>query len=108
MMTKQATSETLEIVRFRLNEGTNSSQFLEAVAQMNQSFLSKQAGFLNRQLAQAEDGIWTDIVHWESLQKAQEAMQIAETMPNLMHFMQMIDATSIRMEHITLQNSFAK
>ncbi len=89
----------LEIVEFILLPQISATQFLEAHQQVHLNWVRHQPGFLRRETVCNPEGIWKDVVSWESLAHAQEAserlMQEAEALP----WMQMMDPESIVMYH---------
>ena len=64
-------TETLEIVTFRLKPGTEAG-FVANNAVMT-DWLARQPGFLARHLGKREDGVWVDVVRWQSLEQAKAA-----------------------------------
>lgn len=75
-------SDTIELVRFRLQPGKTSADWLKANEKIN-DWIMRQPGFHFRSLSETDDGEWMDLVYWESLEAAEAAGQKfgAEMMP---------------------------
>jgi hypothetical protein len=65
-------SDTIELVRFRLQQGKTSADWLKANEKIN-DWIKLQPGFRFRSLSETEDGEWLDMVYWESLDAAKKA-----------------------------------
>jgi hypothetical protein len=61
------------IISFKLKDGVSPEDFLAASDKIQENYLSKCKGFMNRQLMLI-DGIWTDWLIWETLPDAENAM----------------------------------
>lgn len=55
--------EVLQLIRFRLQRG-RSRDYLALSADIYEHFLLVQDGFLGREVLQAEDGTWHELVRW--------------------------------------------
>ncbi len=62
-------SDTIELVRFRLQAGKTSADWLKANEKIN-DWIKVQPGFRFRSLSETDDGEWIDMVYWESLDAA--------------------------------------
>lgn len=93
--------QTIELVSFRL-AGAQSQDFVAANAAVN-SWLAAQPGFLRRELAEGEDGIWLDVVSWETEAAAKSAAAAMERKMGDFVAMAMIDPASITMRHARLK-----
>ena len=69
----------IEWAPFRLRAGVTEPELLAASEAIQREFLSRQAGFLHRELARGADGLWADIVHWANGAAAEAAMAVAPT-----------------------------
>jgi len=65
------------IITFKLKDGVSDNDFLAASDSIQENYLSKCKGYLNRQLMKI-DGMWTDWVIWATLPDAQNSMSKAE------------------------------
>lgn len=67
----------IEWAPFRLRDGVCETELLEASSAIQREFLYRQPGFVRRELARSDDGLWTDVVHWASGEMAQAALAAA-------------------------------
>jgi len=65
-------SDTIELVRFRLQPGKTSAEWLKANEKIN-DWMKSQPGFRFRSLSETDDGEWLDVVYWENLETAKAA-----------------------------------
>lgn len=91
-------NRAVELVLYKAVEGTGEDDFLEASDAM-MSDLMGLSGFIDRELAKNEDGYWLDIVHWNSLEEAQQAANDALNIPSCLAFFEMIDDADMKMMH---------
>jgi len=77
------------IITFRLKEGISAEDFLAASDEIQEQYLSKCKGFLNRQLM-IIDGVWTDWIIWETMADADNAMSQSYTNESSIKFTSMI------------------
>jgi hypothetical protein len=68
---------TVEWAPFQLAEGVDEATLLAASAALQGEFLSKQSGFIKRELVKAKDNQWVDLVYWNSLEEAEQAAKNA-------------------------------
>ncbi len=97
------TDTAIEIATFRLASGTTEA-FLAANAEID-LWLGRQPGFVQRRLAEREDGALVDIVTWRTLADAKAA---AERFPlDLANCpaMSMIDPARMEMTHGLLKHA---
>jgi antibiotic biosynthesis monooxygenase (ABM) superfamily enzyme len=93
--------QSVELVTFRLNPGTDRATFL-AAAKRTEATIRRQPGFLARMLAEGEDGTWADIVTWASHDTALAAAKAVMSDPDFAPFVAMIDGPSVKMSHSAL------
>lgn len=62
----------VEVALFRLKAGITDEEFLPS-SELIQQHLDQSQGYISRELVKAPDGQWVDIVHWTSLEAANEA-----------------------------------
>lgn len=91
----------LEIVTFRLKEGSDVEVFLEA-AKATFPFAAGLSGFGNRRLTVDDEGLWTDVVEWDSLANAKSAAEAFMEAPVVGPFVQMIDLSTATMRHANI------
>ena len=65
------------IISFKLKDGVSTEDFLAASDKIQESYISKCKGFINRQLM-IIDGVWTDWVIWNTLPDAKNSMRKSE------------------------------
>ena len=65
-------SDTIELVRFRLQAGKTAAEWLKANEKINE-WVKAQPGFRFRSLSETDDGEWIDMVYWESLEASRKA-----------------------------------
>lgn len=99
-------TQTVEIVQFRLKPGTDEDTFLAAAAD-TQAAIARLPGFLTRELLKGEDGLWVDVVHWRSKAEALAAAEAFATLPEVAPFGAMIDEAAMTMLHLAQARSFA-
>jgi hypothetical protein len=51
------------------------------IEKRQREFLSKQKGFIKRDLARVADGQWADVIYWESRESVEQTMQNAPENP---------------------------
>lgn len=93
--------QSIELVTFRLNSGTDRMAFLTA-AKGTDTLVRRQPGFQARMLTEAPDGTWTDIVTWASHADATAAAEAVMADPAFAPFAMMIDGPSVKMTHSAL------
>lgn len=93
--------QSIELVTFRLNPGTDRAAFLEN-ARRTEALIRRQPGFQARMLTEAEDGTWSDIVTWASHAAAVAAAEAVLSDPDFAPFGAMIDGATVRMSHSAL------
>ena len=88
----------IEIVQFRLADGVDRDEFINAAANTMPA-LCDTDGFIGRVLSEGEDGSWTDHVRWTDADAAQAAM--AESMENeaLLPFIMSVDPDTMTLAY---------
>jgi len=72
--------QVLQLIRFRLRPG-QSRAYLALSAEIFSDFLARQAGFLGREVLQAEDGTWHELVRWQDPPTSDEANTVWDRHP---------------------------
>ena len=91
----------IELMQFRLMDGTDADEFLAADRRLQEEFAYHQPGLLRRTTAQSNDGEWVVIDHWQTAADADACSErwahdaIAQT------FMRHIDLSWIRVQRYT-------
>ena len=98
----EAGGKVLELVVFKLNGGVSHEQFL-ATNDAVSAWISKQPGFVSRELSYDADGDrWIDVIWWETMQSAGAAAELALTSDSCAPMFALIDMESTLMLHGTL------
>jgi hypothetical protein len=71
-------SKAVEFSAFKLKKGVFISDFLRIADEFNEGFLSKQKGYISRQLL-VENEKWADYVLWETIEDIHNAFKVAES-----------------------------
>ena len=90
--------QVAEIVSFRLKNGTDRATFLTD-ARATAPLLQRTDGFIRRALSEGDDGTWTDIVYWSSMEAAKSAAEHVVRHPDFAPFGAAIDGPSVAMRH---------
>jgi hypothetical protein len=94
-----ATGPVMEIASFRLMPSVSDADFLSA-AQATEAVVAAQPGFLRRSLLRDDQGIWIDMVTWQSLPLAQTAAETVVADPAFAPFGAAIAMESLSMRHL--------
>ncbi len=62
-------SDTIELVRFRLQAGKTAADWLKTNEKINE-WMKAQPGFQFRSVSETDDGEWWDLVYWASVEAA--------------------------------------
>lgn len=91
----------LEVVIAKPKAGISMQNFIAADKKMEQDFVSKQKGFIRREVAVSGDGDLFVIVHWASLQDAEAAGAAFMSAPSAKPRMEMSDTSLFK--HYVIQ-----
>jgi hypothetical protein len=72
---------TIEWAPFQLVEGVDEATLLAASEALQSEFVSRQSGFIRRDLVKTKENHWVDIVYWNSPEAAEQAVQNAANSP---------------------------
>lgn len=67
----------IEWAPFELAEGFDEKTLLQASEALQKDFLSKQKGYIRRELLKGKNNQWVDLVYWESREDAEQAAKNA-------------------------------
>jgi len=67
-------SDTIELVRFRLQPGKTAADWLKASEKIS-DWMKVQSGFQFRSVSETDDGEWWDLVYWASMDAARAAAE---------------------------------
>ena len=91
-------NKTIELVIFKLINGSASNDFVAANEKLSE-WLRNQPGFEFRNLSLQDDGSWVDVLQWSSMENAKRAAEkIMQELGNS-PCMAMIDPDSVKMSH---------
>ena len=91
--------KVLELVVYKLNEGVSREHFLGTNGAVS-TWISRQPGFISRELVYDRDGDrWVDVVWWETMEQAHAASQAAMTSESCQPMFALIDMESALMLH---------
>ena len=86
----------IEIVNYRLVDGTDKDRFLDINRVVGAEFTSAQPGFVRREIGQADDGTWLIAVYWETSEHARASIgNIDKIPPSVETYMSMIDRATL-------------
>ncbi|MGR3635605.1 MAG: antibiotic biosynthesis monooxygenase family protein [Shimia sp.] len=93
----------LEIVRYRVKDGVTPEAAL-AAWEKSQPFANAQPGFVSRKLAHTSEGIFADIVEWETMEAALAVMEEfkVDKHPELADLVAVLDDDSVEIQHFTV------
>jgi Antibiotic biosynthesis monooxygenase len=98
-VTDTAGEGTLELVVFKLKEGTTREEFLATDAAAS-GWMRQQPGFISHELSYAaESDRWIEIARWESLEEAEAAAGAAMSSDSCAPMFALIDMESALMLH---------
>lgn len=83
----------LEAMRYQLNEQISTDDFIDSNQELA-TWLDQQAGFISRQLALCEDGMWLDQIVWADPIAAKQADDAFMPAMGQSRYMQMIKLSS--------------
>jgi len=100
------TKKVIELASGKLASGTNEAEFIKAAEAVQESFLSKQPGYISRDFFKGEDGVWGDMVHWDSLAEAEQASKAAMESSVCGSYFSMFNQESISMQYMEVIHSW--
>jgi hypothetical protein len=89
-------AQVVEIVTFSLNADANADAYL-AISQKSGDWAKAHPGFVSRQLARGEDGVWTDITVWDNAENAKASQASFMEQDFAMEMIGMIEKDSFSM-----------
>nr|WP_299389025.1 hypothetical protein [Allomuricauda sp.] len=73
--------QIMEWAPFTIKEGVTKTELLEASKALQTDFLQNQKGFVRRELLIQSDHNYIDLVQWETMEAARDAMNNAKESP---------------------------
>ncbi len=97
--------KVMECVYFNLVEGVSEELFLEVSKKFNDEFVSKQEGYIRRELLNLENK-WLDTVVWENSNVADEVAKVMHKSEIAMEFMAFIDVSTIDFKRFNMIEAY--
>lgn len=85
--------QIIEFAPFTLAEGVDEPTLFAASDALQTEFLSRQSGFIRRDLLKAGDHKWADVIYWDSRESVEHAMQQASNNPAALQYFQLMENT---------------
>lgn len=98
-------SKVVEFATFNLKKGVSVSDFLLVSEKFNSGFLSVQKGYISRELLASKD-IWADLVVWESMEDAQNAVKEFYKNSLVEEYMSFIEENSGDLLHFSVEKIY--
>jgi hypothetical protein len=98
-------SNVIEFVKFKLKADVTARDFLAASDRFQKEYLVKCKGYISRRLS-LKDDTWLDIVMWETMDDAQNAMTAAYGSPLFTDFGSLLDEADCEAEHYVVQRNY--
>ena len=92
-----ADGNTIEIVTFKVKEGTSQDEFVRLNKDVENNFVAQQPGFVSRETAINEDGEVVVVLHWESPDAAQGSMDKFTAADETQDFQKVLDMDTFKM-----------
>lgn len=89
----------VEIAMSRAKEGVDEAE-IWAAATAAQADMDSLPGIIRRETLKDENGLWVDIVYWESMEAAQNALPLAHEKPQLARLFSLLDLETSQMYHL--------
>ncbi len=105
--TTKADAPTIETVTFKLQPGIEETEFVEAAKATEALLERKGARIERRMLIRDEEGLWTDVVHWQSEMQAKAMAVSLMEEPEFAKMMPMIDPETVTMRHSAIHWTMA-
>ena len=98
-------SNAVMFISFNLAEGASVPDFLLAAEKLNNEFMSKQKGYISwKQLFDGET--WADLLTWESMDDANNAMESSGTNALANEFFLFLDQESVKVHLYSVERSY--
>ena len=82
---------------FKLKDGIDPKAFEKIDARVENTYITKQPGFISRESGLTEDNYWRVVVHWESFEDADASMASFMSAPATAAFMKAADTSTMVM-----------
>ena len=98
-------ANAVEFTAFRLKKGIEVAEFLRVSDEFNEEFLSKQQGYISRQLL-VEGEKWVDYVLWETEKDIHQAFRLAEDDVVASKYLSCINLNSCKSNFFTIEKEY--
>lgn len=96
----------LEVTSFNIKTTVSELEFNELDAEIEETFTSKQPGFIRRQSGVDEQGRYAVLVYWKSLADAEASMNKFMSDESVANYAGMIDGSTVKMSRFTTTDEF--
>ncbi|MUH36166.1 hypothetical protein D9O36_09955 [Zobellia amurskyensis] len=96
----------LEVTSFNLKPTADASEFNALDAEIEETFTSKQPGYIRRQSGVDDKGRYVVVVYWETLADAKASMDKFMGDASVATYANMIDGSSMKMSRFTITDAF--
>ena len=98
-------SNVVMLISYKLAKGSSTSDFLLASEKVQSEFLSKQKGYISWKVL-ADGDTWADLLTWETMTDAQNAMAASETNAANQAFFAFLDQESVNIQLFSVEKSY--
>lgn len=86
----------LEVVQYRLVDGTDVDAFLGLNREVGEEFYRPQPGYIHREIGRSDEGIWLISCTWETVEHARASIALTGNIPDKVKtYRSMIDQGSV-------------
>lgn len=96
----------IEIVRLRPAAGVSEAEFLAASDRFEQDYMRHRHGFQKRTLLRGDNGDWSVLVDWETMEDAEASMNAFPNDPASAPFNAVIDPATFEMKRFAVAKEF--
>lgn len=93
----------VEVITVRLQDGADPDGFVAANKALEESYITKQPGFIAREIGVSEEGEWTIVLHWESAEDSAASIAKFESAPGVEEFMSFLDTETMAITIFEIQ-----
>ena len=102
---QSAVPSAVTFISFKLKKGASAPDFLIASEKLHGEFMSKQKGYISwKQLIDGE--MWADLLTWETMDDAQNAIEASGTNAAVHAFGDFIDEKSVKMHFYSVEKNY--
>ena len=98
-------SNVVMLISYKLATGASIPDFLLALERVQSEFIAKQTGYISWKVLRDGD-TWADLLTWESMSDAQNAMAAGETNAANHAFFAFLDQESVKIQMFAVEKSF--